>query len=434
VGGGPAGLYFAISAKLRDPGHQITVLERDPPMTTYGWGITYREPLLDILHRNDPESARQISARSVLWRDQQQVRVHGAHQEGTAFIGGYGYSMGRAALLDVLARRATDLGVKLDYGCPVQDPSELPEADLVVAADGAGSRIRKLHREHFGTQIESGRNPYIWLGTDKVFTSLMFCFEQTSSGWIWFYAYPSIEGISTCIVECSPETWRGLGLDMLGDGEGVKLLEKIFHDALDGHCLISSSRGEPARWQTFAHVSNQSWYHGRTVLAGDAAHTTHFTLGSGTSLAMIDATALAYSLSEYTDVDDALREYDQHRRAAMYRIQAAARSDMAWFEHPDRYLDLDPVLFAYAMAIRQGNHTPGRYRLHLATQLAAVRSLRRACNSGRLWYRARRRGEPILTALRPRGTGTHGLGNVPAHPETTAMPQLPAQRKTVPED
>jgi 2-polyprenyl-6-methoxyphenol hydroxylase-like FAD-dependent oxidoreductase len=177
-------------------------------------------------------------------------------------------------------------------------------------------------------------------------------------------------------------------------------------------------------------VSNQSWYHGRTVLAGDAAHTTHFTLGSGTWLAMTDAIVLAYSLSEYPDVDDALREYDQHRRAELQPIQEAARSGMAWFEHPDRYLDLDPVFFAYAMAIRQGNHTPGRYRLHLATQLAAVRSLRRACNSGRRWYRARRRGEPVLTALGPRGTGTRGLGNVPAHPETTAIPQLPAQRKT----
>jgi anthraniloyl-CoA monooxygenase len=397
VGGGPAGLYFAISAKLRDAGHQITVLERDPPMTTYGWGVVYWDELLDVLHHNDPESAREVSARSVLWQEQE-VRVHGAHQEGTAFFAGYGYSMGRAVLLDLLARRASELGVEVHYGHQVQDPSELPEADLVVAADGAGSRIRTFHREHFGTQVESGRNPYIWLGTDKVFTSFVFCFEQTSAGWIWFHAYPSIGGVSTCIVECSPETWRGLGLDMLGAEEGVQLLEKIFHDALDGHSLISSSRGEPARWQTFAHVSNQTWYHGRTVLAGDAAHTTHFTLGSGTSLAMIDAIVLAHSLSEYPDVDDALREYDQHRRAELHPIQAAARSGMAWFEDFDRYLALDPVFFAYAMAVRQGSHTPWRYRLHLATQLAAVRRLRRACNSGRRWYLARRRGEPALTA------------------------------------
>lgn len=398
VGGGPAGLYFAISAKLRDAGHQITVLERDPPMTTYGWGVVYWDAMLDMLHRNDPVSAREISARSVLWQDQQ-VRVRGAEREGTAFFGGYGYSMGRATLLNLLARRAMELGVEVHYGCPVQDPSGLPGADLVVAADGAGSRIRNFHREHFGTQAESGRNPYIWLGTDKVFTSFVFCFEQTPAGWIWFHAYPSIGGISTCIVECSPETWQGLGLDLLGDEEGVQLLEKIFHDPLDGHCLISSSRGEPARWQTFAQVSNQRWYHGRTVLAGDAAHTTHFTLGSGTWLAMTDAIVLAYSLAEYPEVDDALREYDRHRRAELQPIQAAARASMAWFEHPERYLDLDPVYFAYAMAVRQGNHTPGRYRLHLATQIAAVRKLRRACNSGRRWYRARHRREPASPAV-----------------------------------
>jgi 2-polyprenyl-6-methoxyphenol hydroxylase-like FAD-dependent oxidoreductase len=398
VGGGPAGLYFAISAKLQDAGHQITILERDPPMATYGWGVVYWDPMLDMLHRNDPQSAREISARSVLWQDQQ-VRVCGADQEGTAFFSGYGYSMSRAALLDLLARRASELGVELRYGCQIQDLSGLPEADLVVAADGASSRIRKLHGEHFGTQVESGRNPYIWLGTDKVFTSFVFCFEQTPAGWIWFHAYPSVEGVSTCIVECSPETWQGLGLDLLGPGEGVRLLEKVFHRALDGHSLISSSRGEPARWQTFAHVRNQRWYHGRTVLAGDAAHTTHFTLGSGTWLAMIDAVVLAYSLSQYPDVDDALREYDQHRRAELDPFQAAARASMAWFEHPERYLDLDPVFFAYAMAVRQGDHTPWRYRLHLATQVAAVRRLRRACNSGRRRYLARRRGEPASAAL-----------------------------------
>jgi anthraniloyl-CoA monooxygenase len=398
VGAGPAGLYFAISAKLRDAGHQITVLERDPPMATYGWGVTCRKTMLDMLHRNDPESAREISACSVLWQDKQ-VRVHGAGQEGTAFLGGYGYCVGRAALLDILARRAAELGVKVDYGCQVEDLSELPEADLVVAADGAGSRIRKLHGEHFGTQVESGRNPYIWFGTDKVFTSLVFCFERTSAGWIWFYACPSYGGVSNCIVECSPETWRGLGLDQFDAGEGVRLLEKIFQRALDGHSLISSSRGEPARWQTFAHVSNQTWYHGRTVLAGDAAHTTHFTLGSGTGLALTDAVVLAQSLSEYLDVDGALREYDQRRRAEIQPIQAVARNSMAWYEDLDRYLACGPVSFAYALSIRHGNYSPWRYRLHLATQFAAVRSLRRVCNSGQRWYLDRCHGKAEPGAL-----------------------------------
>lgn len=406
VGGGPAGLYFAISAKLRDGGHEITVLERDPPAATYGWGVVYWNDLLDVLHHNDPESAREIGAGSVLWQGQE-ICQHGARHDGTAYFGGYGYSMGRAALLDVLTRRATDLGVDVRYG-QATDPAGLPDADLVVAADGANSRIRQAHTAHFGTRVEVGRNPYIWLGTDKEFDSFVFCFEQTPAGWIWFHAYPSVKGVSTCIVECSPQTWQGLGLDSFGTEEGLPLLEKIFRRALDGRSLMSSSRGEPAKWQRFAHVSNRTWYRGSTVLVGDAAHTTHFTLGSGTRLAMIDAIVLAHSLSQYPDTHVALREYDQHRRAELHPVQAAARTSMAWFEHLDDYLDRDPVAFSYAMAVRQGNQTPWRYQLHLATQMVAVRSARRAYDSGRRWYLARRRGEapfPLLGRNEAAGKG-----------------------------
>jgi anthraniloyl-CoA monooxygenase len=396
VGGGPAGLYFAILAKLKDAGNQVTVLERDPPTATYGWGVVYWDVLLDMLYQNDPVSAREISARSVLWQDQQ-IRVCGEDKEESAFFSGYGYSMGRSALLDTLGRRAAELGVEIRYGCQVRDPAELPEADLIVAADGAGSRIRKLNAGHFGTYVETGRNHYIWLGTDKRFTSFEFCFVQTSAGWIWFHAYPSVEGVSTCIVECSPETWRGLGFDQLDPAGGVQTLEKIFERPLDGHALMSSSRGEPAPWQTFAHVSNKKWYRGRTVLVGDAAHTTHFTLGSGTALAMIDAVVLAYSLSEFPDTDEALRQYDEHRRAETDVIQVAARNSMAWFEQPERYLNLDPMFFSYAMAVRQGDHTTWRYRTHIATQLPPVRWLRRTMDSGQRRRRARRREKAALS-------------------------------------
>ncbi|MGW7527037.1 FAD-dependent monooxygenase [Streptomyces sp. NPDC054783] len=398
VGGGPAGLYFSISAKLRDAGHEITVIERDPPEATYGWGVVYWNDLLDILHHNDPESARAVSAGSVLWQDQE-IRVHGSRHDGTAYFGGYGYSMGRAALLDVLTRRARALGVDVRHE-KLADPADLPEADLIVAADGAGSRIRQSRAERFGTKVETGRNPYIWLGTDQQFESFVFDFEETPAGWIWFHAYPSIKGrISTCIVECSPQTWQGLGLDRLEPEDAVPLLEKIFHRALDGHSLISRSRGEPAKWQRFQHLSNRTWVDGNVVLAGDAAHTTHFTLGSGTRLAMIDAIVLAHSLSQFPDPRVALREYDQHRRAEMHGVQAGARSSMAWFEQLDDYLDRDPVSFSYAMAVRQGNQTPWRYQVHLATQISAVRRARRAYDTGKRWYRDRRRGEAPLPVL-----------------------------------
>ncbi|WP_209445561.1 FAD-dependent monooxygenase [Streptomyces roseochromogenus] len=398
MGGGPAGLYFSIAAKLRDAGHEITVIERDPPEATYGWGVVYWNDLLDILHRTDPESARAVSAGSVLWQDQE-IRLHGSRHDGTAYFGGYGYSMGRAALLEVLTRRARSLGVDVRHGQKLDDPADLPEADLIVAADGAGSRIRQSRVEHFGTRVETGRNPYIWLGTDRQFGSFVFDFEETPAGWIWFHAYPSIKGrISTCIVECAPQTWQGLGFDTLDTEEAVPLLEKIFHRALDGRSLISRSRGEPAKWQRFGHISNRTWVDGNVVLAGDAAHTTHFTLGSGTRLAIIDAIVLAHALSRYPDLR-ALHEYDQHRRAELHSTQAGARSSMAWFEQLDDYLDRDPVSFAYAMSVRTGQQRAWKYQVHLATQLAAVRSARRAYDTGKRWYRDRRRGEAALPLL-----------------------------------
>ncbi|MEU4932990.1 FAD-dependent monooxygenase [Streptomyces yokosukanensis] len=403
VGGGPAGLYFSISAKLRDAGHEIIVIERDPPEATYGWGVVYWNDLLDILHRNDPESARVVSAGSVLWQGQD-IQLHGSRHDGTAHFGGYGYSMGRAALLEALTRRAKSLGVDVRHES-LADPADLPEADLVVAADGAGSRLRQSRAERFGTRTETGRNPYIWLGTDRQFDSFVFCFEETPAGWIWFHAYPSVEGrISTCIVECSPQTWQGLGLDTLDPEDAVPLLEKIFHRALDGHSLISRSRGEPAKWQRFTHISNRTWVDGNVVLVGDAAHTTHFTLGSGTRLAMIDAIVLAHSLTHHADLGAALRAYDEHRREELHPVQAGARSSMAWFEQLDDYLDRDPVAFAYAMSVRTGKQSPWRYQVHLATQIPALRKAQLAFDTGRRWYRDRRRGEaplPLLGRSRP---------------------------------
>jgi anthraniloyl-CoA monooxygenase len=395
VGGGPAGLYFAISAKRRDAGHDITVIERDPPGATYGWGVGYWDELLDLLYRNDPDSARQVRAASAVWQGQE-ICLSG---ERTAYLGRYGFSMSRAALLDIFARRATELGVDVQYRRQVDDLSQFADADLIVASDGANSRIRQLHSDRFGTHLEVGRNPYIWLGTNRPFNSFYFAFEETSAGWIWLYAYPSITGPSTCVVECSPETWQGLGLDSDDSEDSVRLLEKIFERTLDGHSLISQSRGEPARWLYFTEVRNQTWCHGNLVLAGDAAHTTHFTMGSGTRLAVIDAVVLAQSLYEHGDLSLALRRYDEQRRAALHPMQAAARTSMAWFENVDRYLELGAVEFAYAMSVRHGYQSPWRYQLHLATQAPALRRARRAINSGRRWYRARRRGEATVARV-----------------------------------
>jgi 2-polyprenyl-6-methoxyphenol hydroxylase-like FAD-dependent oxidoreductase len=390
IGGGPGALYFAISAKLRDAGHDITVIERDPPGATYGWGVVYWDDLLDALYSNDAESARELRAASVLWR-QQEVRLRGE----TAFYAGYGYSVGRAALLEILGRRATNVGVRIRYQENVQELSDVRDADLIVAADGAGSRVRQQD-EHFGTTLTTGSNPYIWLGTDKVFSRFLFDFRETPAGWVWCHAYPSSSGISTFIVECQEQTWNGLGLDAMSSDESTSTLEEVFSDVLKGHRLISESRGRPARWLRFVEVRNERWYHDNVVLLGDAAHTTHFTIGSGTRLAILDAIALAQGLFERGDsLPHALDMYGERRRRPMLRTQAAARSSMAWYERVDLYTNRNSVAFAAAMAARQGSLPPWRHQLHLLEQVAPARVAHRCYETGQRFYLARRRGEPL---------------------------------------
>jgi anthraniloyl-CoA monooxygenase len=405
IGGGPAGLYFAISAKLRDAGHDITVIERDPPGATYGWGVVYWDDLLDILFRNDPDSARALRAESALWQKQRVI----LRSEQTAYLPGYGFSVGRATLLNILGQRATELGIDVSYRHEVNDLSTLADADLVVICDGANSRVRQHHADRFGASMDIGGNPYIWLGTDKVFDSFVFAFEQTSAGWIWFHAYPSSSGTSTCIVECAQQTWQRLGFDSLSNDDGVQLLEKIFERALDGHSLISQSRGEPARWLRFTQVTNKSWYHDNMVLLGDAAHTTHFSLGSGTRLAMIDAVMLAQSLFEHDEPSAAVADYDRRGRAALRPIQAGARTSMAWFERADRYLDRqDAVAFAYSMSGRHGAQPPWRYQMHLAIQIPAVRTALHGFHTARRHYLARRRGESATVPMMISPRVAHG--------------------------
>jgi 2-polyprenyl-6-methoxyphenol hydroxylase-like FAD-dependent oxidoreductase len=416
-------LYFAISTKLRNPAHDVTVIERDPPGATYGWGVVYWDNLLDVFFRNDPPSARRIRAQSTLWQEQR-ISVAGA---GAAYLGGYGFSMQRAVLLDILAQRAGELGVRISYRHEVDDLRRYADADLVVAADGANSRVRQGGGNPFGTRVTTGRNPYIWLGTDRSFDTFAFDFERTSAGWIWCHAYPSSAGLSTCIVECTGRTWEGLGFDERGDADTLRELEKIFAEPLDGHGLISQCRGRTAHWQRFTEISNERWYHDNVVLLGDAAHTTHFTLGSGTALAIVDAVMLARILDDNDDdLTAALRSFDARGRLALRPVQEAARTSMTWFEqadrHLDRHLDRDgdrdgdlggdrdgdvqgdeegsrdgdrgAVSFAYAMAGRHGPQPPWRYRVHRATQVPAVRRAMRGLHSGGRWCLARRRGEP----------------------------------------
>jgi 2-polyprenyl-6-methoxyphenol hydroxylase-like FAD-dependent oxidoreductase len=241
-----------------------------------------------------------------------------------------------------------------------------------------------------------GRNKYLWLGTHRLFESFMFAFEETPAGWIWFYSYPYNADTTTFIVECSPETWRGLGLDVLGPDESLALLEQIFARHLDGQPLMNSMRDlGKIPWLNFTRITNTSWHHENVVLMGDAAHTTHFSIGSGTTLAMQDAIRLAESLAETMDAHDdlqaALTEYEKKRRAEITGLQNAAMSSTEWYENVPKHIDQPITQFAYSLWKRRGHCPPWRYYLHLATQLAPLRGLRRSLSAVRNGMRAQQR-------------------------------------------
>ena len=339
VGGGPAGLYLSILLKLQDPSHDITVYERDPEGSTYGWGVTYWRGLLDRLREHDPESARAVEEHSVRWRD----GVAHVGDLSTRHQGDEGFGIGRHRLLEILAARARSLGVRLEFDHEITGANP-PAADLVVAADGVGSALRTHHAAHFGSEITFGRNRYVWLGTTKVFSAFTFAFTETDHGWIWAYGYGFGPGGSTCVVECAPETWTGLGLDRADEGEALVLLEKLFADVLDGHPLTARSGGgrSGAGWPAFRTLTNRTWSRGNLVLLGDAAHTTHYSIGAGTTLALEDAMALAAALREHARLPDALARYERERRAALLPVQSAARHSAQWYENLPRYIRLSP--------------------------------------------------------------------------------------------
>ncbi|MFF5288676.1 FAD-dependent monooxygenase [Paractinoplanes globisporus] len=394
VGGGPAGLYFAVLAKLADPAHEVTVLERNPAGVTYGWGVVFWDDLLDDLFRHDPVSARRIWDAAYKW-DEYEVRATG---KAVSYLAGYGFSLGRHRLLDILGARAAELGVDLRYRSEATDD---PDADLVVACDGAGSRVREHDAAHFGAEVVHGRNRYIWLGTPHVFRTFTFGFEKTEAGWIWFHAYPFTDEASTFIVECTPETWAGLGFDELDGRDGCDRLARIFADHLDGEPLIDQrAESGGTGWMSFRRITNRRWDHGNVVLTGDAAHTTHFAIGSGTKLAMQDAMTLADAINADAggDLGAALERYEHTRKAALAPLQAAAKASSEWFERMNDYGDLPAKQFSYALSNRRGAYPLWRYVLHVSTQRGAGRAMLRRALALRRWSRARRRpgfGAPV---------------------------------------
>jgi len=352
LGGGPAGLYFAISMKLRDPSHEVVVIERNKANDTFGWGVVLSDDALDNLQTNDPKSAEAIRANFAYWDD---IAVD--HDGVRTVSGGHGFAgIGRKKMLILLQERARELGIELLFETEFDDVDAFKrDYDLVVACDGLNSRIRTKYAEHFKPQIDLRKCKFIWLGTHQKFDdAFTFIFEKTAHGWIWGHVYQFDEDTATFIVECTQETWDKFGFENMSKDEIIATCEKVFADHLGSHSLMSNAahlRGS-AVWMNFPRVLCERWYHDNVVLLGDASATAHFSIGSGTRLAFDSAIALADYLHSEPNLEAAFERYQEERRLEVLRLQSAARNSLEWFEEVERYLDLDPVQFNYSLLTR----------------------------------------------------------------------------------
>ncbi len=349
VGGGAGGLYFAISAKLRNPTHEIDVYERNRPDDTFGWGVVFSDQTLGRLKDNDPVSAERIFSSFHHWDD---IDIHfkGERIRTT----GHGFAgLSRKRMLLLLQERARELGVRLHFQKEIDGIADVGARDLIVASDGANSKIRKERASRFEPDIDLRSNKFVWLGTHRIFDAFTFIFEETAHGFIQVHAYRFDQDTSTFIVETTGDTWRGLGFEAMTKEESNRFLEKLFARYLDGHELMDNAAHlKGTAWLNFPRVSNKKWHDGNVVLLGDSAHTAHFSIGSGTKLALEDAVELAERIESHRDLEEALAAYEESRRADVLRLQSTARNSTEWFENVSRYARLEPPQFAYSLLTR----------------------------------------------------------------------------------
>lgn len=404
IGGGPAGLYFGLLMKLRDPANEVTVIERNRPYDTFGWGVVFSDATLENLRQADPVSAETIVAAFNHWDD---IDIH--FKGRTLRSAGHGFiGIGRKRLLNILQARCEAVGVRLVFETTVQDDQQIArqyDADLVIAADGINSAVRGRYASTFLPDIDQRRCRFVWLGTRKVFDAFTFAFVQTEHGWFQAHAYRFEDGLSTFIVETPEETWRAAGIEQMSQEEGIAYCERLFAPWLDGQALISNAahlRGS-AIWIRFPRVICERWVHWNTletarglrdipvVLMGDAAHTAHFSIGSGTKLALEDAIELAHSLqAQPDDMAAALTLYESLRSVEVLKIQNAARNSTEWFENVARYADLPPEQFAYSLLTRSQRISHENLRLRDPLWL-----------EGHERWVAGRSGQPLAEGQRP---------------------------------
>jgi anthraniloyl-CoA monooxygenase len=354
IGGGPAGLYFTLLMKKLDASHDVTVVERNRPYDTFGWGVVFSDQTLGNLQAADTPTAKEILGAFNHW-DDIEVNIRGRKIRS----GGHGFcGIGRKRLLNILQRRCEELGVKLVFETDVQGDEQFPEADLIIASDGLNSRIRTKYAASYEPDIDLRKCRFVWLGTHKKFEAFTFAFEETEHGWFQAHAYQFDGDTSTFIVETPEDVWLKAGIDKMEKEESIEFCEKLFAKYLDGHKLMSNAshlRGS-AQWIRFPRVVCKTWVHhnGRApvVLMGDAAHTAHFSVGSGTKLALEDSIELARCIGRNDDLTQALNDYEAVRSVEVLKIQNAARNSTEWFENVARYVNLPPEQFAYSLLTR----------------------------------------------------------------------------------
>ncbi|MGZ4610968.1 MAG: bifunctional salicylyl-CoA 5-hydroxylase/oxidoreductase [Actinomycetes bacterium] len=374
VGGGPGGLYFAALAKALGPAHDITVWERNTPDDTFGFGVVFSDETLGGIEHADPLVYAEMAERFARWDD---IDVH--FRGTVTTVGGQGFAaLSRKTLLQILRRRCIDLGIDVRYASEAPDADRLSaDYDLVLAADGANSVIRTKYADVFRPTIEPRRNKYMWLGTDLVFEAFKFYILETPFGVMQIHGYPYDANGSTFIVEMHEDVWQRAGFGAsaatglppgVSDQPSIDAIRELFADVLGGHRVLANN----SKWQTFPTITNETWRHGNIVLLGDAAHTAHFSIGSGTKLAMEDALALAACLHEHDDVATALEAYELERRPVVLSTQRAAQASLSWFENIHQYVRQEPEQFAFNIVTRSRRITYDNLRLRDPEFVAAI--------------------------------------------------------------
>lgn len=364
VGGGPAGLYLAILMKLQNPAHEITVVERDGPQDTFGWGIVFSDQTFGYLAEGDRVSFERITGSCVIWDN-----VDIVHRGQRVTIRGNKFSgIGRLRFLNILHQRCRELGVDLRFNSPVTDFESYRDCDLLVGADGANSLVRRVWQDAFQPTVDVRRNKYIWLGTPQLFHGLTLTFRENEAGKFIAHSYKFNQTTSTFIVECSEATWRAAGFAEMTEAETCAYLQTVFAEDLGGQPLLANNF---VRWLNFPLIRNRHWRHENVVLLGDALHTAHFSIGSGTKLALEDAVALAKSFAGQTGVSAALAEFERVRKPVVEQLQDAAFSSLLALENIDEDWPLEPLPFAYKMMTRSGRLTHEKLKLRAPDFAAA---------------------------------------------------------------